>query len=137
MCQASSRGPLRFVLLEHDTRANAASPPDPASVHWDLMIELAPGAALATWRLSRDPSLSDELIPAERIADHRRDYLEYQGPISGGRGRVRRIDEGHVEFAYLNPHDSAPSAPQSCPGGVMEFAFHGSRIVGPRTLLLQ
>lgn len=31
---------------------------------------------------------------AERLADHRREYLTYEGPVSGGRGRVRRVAEG-------------------------------------------
>jgi hypothetical protein len=34
---------------------------------------------------------------AERLADHRVAYLEYEGEISGGRGSVRRVAEGVVE----------------------------------------
>lgn len=30
------------------------------------------------------------------LPPHRRHYLTYQGPISGGRGTVRRIDLGHI-----------------------------------------
>ena len=30
----------------------------------------------------------------ERLADHRLDYLEYEGPVSGDRGSVRRVDGG-------------------------------------------
>jgi hypothetical protein len=33
-------------------------------------------------------------ISAERISDHRRLYLEYEGPVSGGRGMVKRWDAG-------------------------------------------
>ncbi len=33
-------------------------------------------------------------LPARAIGDHRRLYLEYEGEISGNRGRVRRLDEG-------------------------------------------
>ncbi len=79
------RRAVRFALLEHA---------DPRGVHWDLMIERPDGAALTTWRLSRDPLATDADTPAERIADHRLAYLEYEGALSGGRGHVRRVDGG-------------------------------------------
>ena len=33
-------------------------------------------------------------VPAERLADHRLAYLDYEGPVSGDRGHVRRLDAG-------------------------------------------
>ncbi|WP_146439947.1 hypothetical protein [Crateriforma conspicua] len=33
-------------------------------------------------------------ITATRLPDHRTKYLEYEGPISGNRGSVRRVDSG-------------------------------------------
>ena len=36
-------------------------------------------------------------VNAEQLPDHRRDYLEYEGPVSGGRGEVSRIEEGTYE----------------------------------------
>lgn len=74
----------RFVVLRHSA---------PGGVHWDLMIER--GEKLATWRLARAP-LADDARPieAEPIGDHRRAYLEYEGPVSGDRGRVDRHDTG-------------------------------------------
>jgi hypothetical protein len=76
----------RFVLLDHDH-------PSP---HFDLMLEV--GAVLWTWRLDRllEPGHEQQ---AERIQDHRVHYLEYEGPVSGNRGRVVRRDEG--EFVWL------------------------------------
>lgn len=75
---------LRFVVLRHETRDG---------VHWDLMLEREAG--LATWRLEAVPSPAGEAaIPAERIGDHRREYLEYEGLLSGDRGTVRRYDAG-------------------------------------------
>jgi hypothetical protein len=69
--------------------------------HFDLMIE--EGAALATFSLSCRP---DELaagaaITATHLADHRREYLQYEGEISGGRGSVEIVDRGTCtgEFA--------------------------------------
>ena len=38
-------------------------------------------------------------VDAEAISDHRTAYLEYEGPVSGGRGQVRRWDAG--EFVFL------------------------------------
>lgn len=62
--------------------------------HFDLMIEDA--AALATWRLEHPPALlaPDAAWPAQRLPDHRRAYLGYEGPVRGGRGFVRIADAG-------------------------------------------
>jgi hypothetical protein len=37
---------------------------------------------------------SSNTIEAERLADHRLAYLDYEGPVTGNRGNVRRIDVG-------------------------------------------
>jgi hypothetical protein len=37
------------------------------------------------------------IVEAEALGDHRRDYLEYEGPVSGERGQVTRIDAGVFE----------------------------------------
>ena len=37
-------------------------------------------------------------IAARRIGDHRKAYLDYEGPVSGGRGDVTRVDRGTVEI---------------------------------------
>lgn len=76
--------PDRYVILHH--RLDGGE-------HWDLMLEQ--GGILWTWQLFRDPTDRANLpIPARRIADHRLAYLDYEGPISGDRGTVRRIDAG-------------------------------------------
>lgn len=96
---------MRFVLLEHDTRS-AAEPggrPPARHVHWDLMIETAADQPLRTWRLLRDPRGGGE-TPAEALGPHRRAYLTYEGEISGGRGRVRRVDAG--ESRWLSETDA-------------------------------
>jgi len=71
----------QFVLLEH--RWNG--------VHWDLMLE--DGEALRTWAIDA-PVVPGAELPARLLAAHRRAYLDYEGPVSGGRGAVRRIDRG-------------------------------------------
>jgi hypothetical protein len=61
--------------------------------HWDLMLE--DGDTLATWQLSRPPTPGDAgPIEAIRIADHRKAYLTYEGPVSGSRGQVTIHEAG-------------------------------------------
>jgi len=75
----------RFVVLEHDH----------PFLHWDFMLEA--GDVLLTWRLSSPPA-PQRTVSAERIGDHRRAYLDYEGPVSGGRGNVTRWDGGSFEW---------------------------------------
>jgi hypothetical protein len=71
----------RFVILEHHWNG----------VHWDVMFEV--DGALRTWAVDRPIEVGVEL-PARALADHRIAYLDYEGPVSGGRGAVRRLDRG-------------------------------------------
>src|SRR5262245_49844371 len=75
----------RFVVLIHDY-------PQP---HWDFMLEKE--ARLRTWRLDRAPDGAGP-IKAAPLADHRLEYLDYEGPVSGNRGSVRRFDRGEYTF---------------------------------------
>jgi hypothetical protein len=96
----------RFVLLYHDCPPGYARPS-----HWDLMLESGDG--LETWALARLPrswqaahvrtlsafancaaiSVSDT-VTAEHLAKHRLAFLDYEGPVSGGRGNVVRVASG-------------------------------------------
>jgi hypothetical protein len=60
--------------------------------HFDLMLETSEGSALATWRADSWPLQNG--TPMEHIAAHRRDFLEFQGPLTGNRGEVRRVAAG-------------------------------------------
>jgi hypothetical protein len=71
----------RYVILEHDH----------PFLHWDFMLEA--GAILNTWRLAAPPRPGGSVC-AEPLGDHRTAYLDYEGPVSGGRGRVVRWDAG-------------------------------------------
>lgn len=62
--------------------------------HFDILIEFAPGSALMTWRCDTWPITS--AAPVIRLPNHRRDYLEYEGLLSGNRGTVRRVAAGTV-----------------------------------------
>jgi len=83
----------RFVILEHDH----------PQVHWDLMLET--GDVLRTWRLADAPFTTAEPILATTIGDHRRSYLDYEGPVSGNRGYVVRWDGGTYEALALSDSD--------------------------------
>ena len=78
-----------------------------------LLHELPDGTSHVDWMIARDragreplisfrlPRRIDELKPgqrmaAERIADHRPAYLDYEGPVSDERGSVRRLAWGTV-----------------------------------------
>jgi hypothetical protein len=74
-------GQPRFVVLEHDH----------PFLHWDLMLEA--GDSLRTWRLAAPPG-PGVVTEATPLGDHRRLYLDYEGPVSGDRGRVSRWDRG-------------------------------------------
>lgn len=71
----------RYVILEHDYPV----------LHWDFMLET--GSVLRTWRLAAPPQVG-QVISAEALAEHRLQYLDYEGPVSGGRGHVKRWDQG-------------------------------------------
>ncbi len=64
--------------------------------HFDLMLAVADRERLLTWRVGNDLGAWPEegMMAVERIADHRRIYLTYEGEISGGRGVVKRGAEG-------------------------------------------
>jgi hypothetical protein len=94
----------RFVILTHDH----------PSLHWDFMLES--GSVLRTWRLLDAPD-SAGTVRAEALADHRLEYLTFEGPVSGGRGSVARWDAG--EFLPLN---ESPDR--------VEIELAGSRLAG-------
>jgi hypothetical protein len=79
----------RFVILEHDH----------PRLHWDLMLEA--GEVLRTWRLLAEPE--NNPVAAEPAFDHRLLYLEYEGPVSGDRGDVKRWDHGSYLLEQEQP----------------------------------
>ncbi len=75
----------RFAVLEHDHPA----------LHWDFLLE--DEGVLLTWRLASPPK-AGAAAAAEKSCDHRLLYLDYEGPISGGRGSVTRWDGGLFDW---------------------------------------
>lgn len=62
-------------------------------------------ASLRSWRLLTDPKglMGGDAISAEAIPDHRKVYLDYQGPVSGDRGSVSQWDAGTFALAGETP----------------------------------
>lgn len=81
---------LRFAILTHDY----------PELHWDLLLEVETG--LRTWRLQR-PANENGPILALPLANHRKEYLDYEGPVSGNRGHVTRWDYGELEWLLMSP----------------------------------
>lgn len=110
----------RFVILEHDW-------PTP---HWDLLLEHGP--SLKAWRLLAEPGVG-RTVPAEANFDHRLFYLEYEGPLSGSRGTVRRWDAG----TYEGEANAAGEWAIRLVGGRLGGAAQLSRIGGRWTFTLE
>ncbi len=41
------------------------------------------------------PVAIGDAVDAQQLGHHRKSYLEYEGPLSGDRGQVHRIDSGN------------------------------------------
>jgi hypothetical protein len=76
----------RMVIQEH-TRDSSA--------HYDLMMESP--TLLWTWRFQDFPGSEPEQ-PCERIQDHDRKFLEYEGELSPGNGSVRIVAGGTFDL---------------------------------------
>ncbi len=99
----------RFVILEHTS---------PRGLHWDLMLQA--GESLESWSLA-EPPRPGATIAAEALPDHRPFYLDYEGPVSGGRGTVIRWDQGTYELEVREPDRIA-------------IVLHGAKLTGRATL---
>lgn len=85
----------RTVLLRHTL-------PD-GSWHYDWMVErpVRDEHRLVTFRTRERVDRADEIeFDAERISDHRAAYLDFEGELSGGRGRVERVAAGNARDLF-------------------------------------
>ncbi|WP_146678798.1 hypothetical protein [Pirellula sp. SH-Sr6A] len=86
----------QFVILRHEYPAG-----NERQDHWDLLLEPPKSAGEAPLLLCfAIPSPIKDWAGAvvQKLPDHRRLYLHYEGPISGDRGLVRRIATGEIEW---------------------------------------
>lgn len=87
---------LRFVVLYHQL-----PPAQGRSPHWDLMFQQ--GDRLRTWSVVELPQPDGPASTAIMLPPHRLAYLDYEGPVSGDRGDVRRIDRGMLQWLTDTP----------------------------------
>jgi hypothetical protein len=95
------KGPLfRFVILHH-TGWTSSKKPD----HWDWMLEppLHDREGLISFAVFSDPRTFWMDEPLEPKPRHRRDFLDYEGPISQDRGHVKRVACGSIRWLDSNP----------------------------------
>ncbi|MFW6062223.1 MAG: DNA polymerase ligase N-terminal domain-containing protein [Planctomycetota bacterium] len=99
---------LRFALHEHSGYG---------PLHYDLMLEQS--GALATWQFGQDPRATGEAgVPCRRIQDHRKAYLDYEGPVSRGRGQVRILDRGRLTVLRQAAEDADGELARQAVAGV-------------------
>lgn len=118
----------RFAILEHTTdqgvhhdlliedpdaawQADDAVDPDDARTLWAARIDPPPGAWLAARQLKLTP-----------LPHHRARYLAYEGPLSAGRGRVRRLAAGRAGVLNWTPEERRLRLPLA--GRRVEIAIH-------------
>jgi hypothetical protein len=76
----------RYVILQH-----VMPPHSGRESHYDFMLE--DGGRLITWAIPELPRAGLQTA-ATKLPDHRLAYLDYEGPVTGDRGEVRRCDSG-------------------------------------------
>jgi hypothetical protein len=111
-------GMRRFALLEHHWDG----------VHWDLLLDA--DDALRTWAIDA-PIEHGRTLPARALGDHRRVYLDYEGPIGGDRGWVRRVDRGLYEPRVWTPDRVVVALSGAQLVGVAELRRVGTGPAGP------
>lgn len=85
---------VRYVILRHEGIERP---------HFDLMFQKDQGddGLLTTWRSEVWP-IGEATGKVEKLDDHRGTYLDYEGPVSNGRGHVRRVEAGTCQvFPYV------------------------------------
>ncbi len=82
------------------------------------------GSVLRAWALQSEPEGEDskDVIEAVALPDHRPAYLDYEGPVSQGRGCVEQWDGG--TFLEIEMSDER-----------VEAELNGRKLVGRATLV--
>ena len=86
----------RFAALHHQLPPHAQR-----DCHWDLLLEpptFAP-CGLLTFETTTPPGeWVNHTLTLRRLPDHRSIDLDYEGPISGDRGQVKRVLAGTIQW---------------------------------------
>ena len=83
---------IRFAILQHDY----------PTLHWDIFLQ--EGNRLLSWRGDHHGHFLNGGLVVQ-TDDHRLVYLDYQGPLTGQRGTVRRIDGGALAWKHRGEHE--------------------------------
>lgn len=128
---------MRFVVLHHTGWPGRDD-------HYDLLLQTEPGTGEHDLVLKTFASLTDEFPDGRShsdtrarglasgdpnaqtnllrlLQDHRRAYLTLEGALSAGRGCVKRMDEGTLEWLPC----SEPPVQE------LRFALAGAKLKGP------
>ena len=84
------------MMAEATDKTNPDNFPKGQDVHFDLMLETEEG--LRTWAMGLLPT-AGKSCGAIELPLHRAEYLTHEGPVSGGRGTVKRVMQGTYNFA--------------------------------------
>src|SRR5690349_4223654 len=76
-----------YAILRHTTPVGAAR-----ASHWDLLFDVG-DPELKSWAIQSSPDCT-RYQSALKLPDHRREYLTYEGVVSGDRGFVEKWDRG-------------------------------------------
>ena len=111
---------MRFVLLHHTGWPGRAD-------HYDLMLECQAGSeendrTLLTFATQDDAApCGDPPALLTLIETHRRAYLQFEGVLSGGRGRVDRADCGALQ--WIQPPSSGTHLHVALSGSMLNGLF--------------
>lgn len=84
-----------YVVLKHTT---------PDGIHWDFMLETRDN--LKTWRITTPPQkLQSTVTNAEKIFDHPKKFLTYEGSVNNGTGNVVTVDKGTYSIVNENENE--------------------------------
>jgi hypothetical protein len=89
---------------------------------------LRESGVLMTFRVASRPDHPGGAFEGTKLADHRATYLDFEGEISGDRGRVTRVARGVVAVVELS---ESRVAIEGGYGGA-EMRWIGSRVEGDR-----
>jgi len=83
----------QFVILKHTNTKDT---------HFDFMLETSDH--LSTWRIDIPPNeLKTKTAKAEKIFDHPKKFLTYQGPVNKGTANVTTADKGTYSIISQTP----------------------------------
>lgn len=94
-----NRRDFLFVVLYH-----RLPEPNPRKSHWDLLLENPSNEGFDLLAFALQAPFEDwKQERTIKLANHRRLYLDYEGPISEDRGDVSKVQQGTVRWISLEP----------------------------------